>query len=87
MVSGLSSANCIQPDLFEYNPERSKRLRSLSEVLDRVNGKMGADTLMLGAQQYIDKGEDGKSIKFVNAIKRAMKSPEYSTSLDAFKVG
>ena len=86
MVSGISPANSIQPDLFEYNPERSKKLKALSMALDRINGKMGADTLMLGAQQYKDKSEDGKSVKFVNAIRRAMKSPDYSTSLGAFTV-
>lgn len=86
MVSGISPANSIQPDLFEYSPERSKKLKALSMALDRINGKMGADTLMLGAQQYKDKSEDGKSVKFVNAIRRAMKSPDYSTSLGAFTV-
>lgn len=87
MVSGISPADSIQPDLFEYNPERSQKYKDLSIALDKINGKMGADTVMLGAQQYRDKGEDGKSIKFVNAIRRAMKSPDYSTSLGAFVVG
>ena len=86
MVSGISPADSIQPDLFEYSPERSHKLKALSTALDKINGKMGADTLMLGAQQYKDKSEDGKSIKFVNAIRRAMKSPDYSTSLGAFTV-
>ncbi len=87
MVSGISPANSIQPDLFEYNPERSQKYKDLSAALDKINGKMGADTVVLGAQQYRDKGEDGKSVKFVNAIRRAMRSPDYSTSLDAFTVG
>ena len=86
MVSGISPADSIQPDLFEYSPERSQKLKALSMALDKINGKMGADTLMLGAQQYKDKSEDGKSVKFVNAIRRAMKSPDYSTSLGAFTV-
>lgn len=86
MVSGISSADSVQPDLFEYDPDRSQKFRALSTTLDKINGKMGADTVMLGAQQYCEKGEDGKSIKFVNAIRRAMKSPDYSTSLDAFTV-
>lgn len=87
IVSGISSADSVQPDLFEYNPERSQKYKALSTTLDKINGKMGADTVMLGAQQYRDKGEDGKSVKFVNAIRRAMKSPDYSTSLAAFVVG
>ena len=87
MVSGISSADSVQPDLFEYNPEQSQKYKALSTALDKINGKLGADTVMLGAQQYRDKGEDGKSIKFVNAIRRAMKSPDYSTSIGAFVVG
>ena len=86
MVSGISSADAIQPDLFEYNAERSQKLQALSSALDKINGRMGADTIMLGSQQYKDKGEDGKSVKFVNAIRRALKSPDYTTQLGAFVV-
>lgn len=87
MVSGITPSESIQPDLFYYNPERSKKFNDLSAALDKINGRMGADAVVLGAQQYREKGEDGKSIKFVNAIRRAMKSPEYSTRLGAFVVG
>lgn len=87
MVSGIAPAQPVQPDLFEYDPERSKKLGDISSVLDRINGRMGADAVVLGAQQYRDKGKDGKSVKFVNAIRRALKSPDYSTSLGAFTVG
>ncbi len=87
MVSGISSADAIQPDLFEYDPERRERFCGISSAIDRINGRMGADTVMLGAQQYRDIGPDGKSVKFVNAIRRAMKSPDYTTRLGAFVVG
>lgn len=87
MVSGITPADTIQPDLFEYDPERSRKYGDISSAIDKINGRMGADTVVLGAQQYRQKSADGKSIKFVNAIRRAMKSPNYSTSLTAFKVG
>ncbi len=87
MVSGISSGDAVQPDLFEYDPGRSMKYSSISSALDRINGRMGADTVMLGAQQYREKSPDGKSVRFVNAIRRAMKSPDYSTSLGAFTVG
>ncbi len=86
MVSGISSAYSVQTDLFEYDAARSRKHKALSTALDTINGKMGADTVMLGAQQYRDKGSDGKSVRFVNAIRRAMKSPDYSTRLGAFVV-
>lgn len=86
MVSNIVPSFAIQPDLFDYNPEKSQKLRSLSQALDRVNCKMGADTVVLGSQQYRDRDPDGKSVKFVNAIRRAMKSPDYTTTLGAFTV-
>lgn len=87
MVAGISGADAVQTDLFSYEPERSRKLRDVSSALDIINGRLGADTVVLGAQQYRDKGADGKSVKFVNAIRRAMKSPDYSTRLGAFTVG
>lgn len=86
MVSGISPANAVQPDLFTFNPERRKKYQDISTAVDTINRRIGADTVVLGAQQYREKGEDGKSIKFVNAIRRAMKSPDYSTRLGAFTV-
>lgn len=86
MVSCITPSSCIQHDLFSYNPERAKKYSELSEALDRVNGMMGADTVVLGIQQYRERDADGKSVKFVNAIRRAMKSPDYSTRLGALTV-
>lgn len=86
MVSAISSADAIQPDLFYYDPDQSKKFSSISSAMDVINRRLGADTVVLGAQQYRDKGEDGKNVKFVNAIRRAMKSPDYTTRLGAFVV-
>lgn len=86
MVSGISSAAAIQPDLFSYDPARAEKYRHISEALDKVNHRMGADTVVLGIQQYREKDPTGRSVKFVNAIRRAMKSPDYSTRLGAFVV-
>ncbi len=87
MVAGISGEEVIQPDLFTYDPGRRARYDSLSAALDSVNRRMGADTVVLGAQQYRERGDDGRSVRFVNAIRRAMKSPDYTTSLGAFRVG
>lgn len=87
MVAGLSSAGAVQPDLFTYDPERRRKFENVSRALDAVNSRLGADTVVLAAQQYREKGADGKSVKFVNAIRRAFKSPDYSTRLGALTVG
>lgn len=87
MVSGISPACALQPDLFSYNPERRKKYQDISVAIDTINRRIGADTVVLSSQQYRERGDDGKSIKFVNAIRRAMKSPDYTTRLGAFVVG
>ena len=87
MVSDISSADSVQLDLFEFDPERTRRYKSISEVIDRINERLGADTVVLASQQYPEKGDDGKNTKFTHAIRRALKSPDYSTRVDDFKVG
>ena len=86
MVSEISSAKAIQPDLFEYNPELRQKYTSISETIDGINARLGMDTVILASQQYNKCGENGKVVKFSHAIKRALLSPDYSTSFDAFVV-
>ena len=86
LVSDISSASAIQPDLFEFNAELSQKYRSISEAIDEINAKLGADTVILASQQYTSCDSSGKSVKFSHAIKRALLSPDYSTSVDAFVI-
>ena len=86
MVSDISSAKAIQPDLFDYDPELSQKYKSISEAIDEINARLGNDTVILASQQYTKSDENGKAVKFSNAIKRTLLSPDYSTSFDAFVV-
>ena len=86
MVSNISSASAIQPDLFEFDAELNKKYRSISEAIDEINHRLGADTLVLASQQYSQRDKTGKSVTFSHAIKRALLSPDYSTSVNAFTV-
>lgn len=86
MVDRISSAEAVQPDLFEFDPERRGRLDAIARTMDSINARLGNDTLILASQQYPGKQPDGKSQKFSDAIKRDLKSPDYSTSLSSFKV-
>lgn len=86
MVSEISSATAIQPDLFEYNPDLSRKYNLVSTTIDDINNKMGADTLILASQQYMKIDRLGKNVKFSHAIKRALLSPDYSTSINSFIV-
>ena len=86
MVSDISTASAIQPDLFEFNAELSQKYRSISEAIDEINSKLGVDTVILASQQYTSCDSSGKNVKFSHAIKRALLSPDYSTSVDAFVI-
>lgn len=86
MVSGIIADSCIQPDLFFYNEALSRKYRSVSEAIDEINKRLGADTIILASQQYSEKDDDGKNRHFVNAINRRLKSPDYSIRPDDFPV-
>lgn len=86
MVSGISPEDPIQPDMFYYDPAVHARDSRLSCALDAINGRLGADAVVLGAQQYRERSADGRPVRFVNAIRRARKSPDYTTVLGAFAV-
>lgn len=86
MVSNISSAKAIQPDLFEFDADLSKKYQTISEAIDIINEKLGADTVILASQQYSSCDSSGKSVKFSHAIKRALLSPDYSTSIDSFVI-
>lgn len=86
MVSAISPASHLQPDLFTFDPVRRDKLNRVSQVLDEINRREGPDTVILATQQYKEIGDDGKHVHFNNAIKRAFKSPDYSTSYNAFRI-
>lgn len=86
MVSNISTSRAVQPDLFTYDASLSKKYRTISEAIDEINLRLGADTVVLASQQYSKRDDTGKSVKFSHAIKRSLLSPDYSTSSDAFTV-
>ncbi|MDE6271094.1 MAG: Y-family DNA polymerase, partial [Muribaculaceae bacterium] len=47
MVSGIHSAEFVQPDLFDYDPERAGRHSSISAAIDEINRRLGMDTVIL----------------------------------------
>lgn len=86
MVSNISLARPIQPDPFESDAELSRKYKSISEAIDEINARLGMDTVILASQQYPGSDSTGRPVKFSHAIKRALLSPDYSTSFDAFVV-
>lgn len=83
IVSGISSAQAIQQDLFDVlTPEQRQKLNKLSEVMDTINRQHGNDTIQLGVQQFPKDPTTGKSTNFKNMLRHEFRSKCYTTSFD-----
>jgi len=79
IVMGIGADSPIQQDLFDINAEQFQKLKRLDEVVDRINRMHGSETIVLGSQQYTQKGGKGKADVFANAIKHDFRSPNPTT--------
>lgn len=79
IVIGVAADNPIQHDLFDIKPEQYDKLKSLDDVLDRINRLYGTETLVVGSQQYTQKEGKGKADVFANAIKHDFRSKNPTT--------
>ena len=79
IVMGIAPTSPIQINLFDINAERFEKLKSLDKVIDRINKVNGTETVILAAQQYRQKNEQGKSCVFANAIKHDFRSKNPTT--------
>ena len=69
----------MQLDLFDYNAEQFQKMKRLDAVIDRINKVNGSETIVLGSQQYTQKGGKGKADVFANAIKHDFRSKNPTT--------
>lgn len=79
IVMGIAPTSPIQLNLFDINAERFEKLKSLDKVIDRINKINGSETVILAAQQYQQKNEQGKADVFANAIKHDFRSKNPTT--------
>ena len=82
MLMGLIGEHGIQTNFKDYDAEKYKKMQRLDKVIDHINRQNGIETVVLGAQQYKEKDAQGKALHFADAIKRAKKSPNYTTQWD-----
>lgn len=52
IVNSLDSCYGVQPDLFEFDPERYLKMRRLDTAIDKINRIEGKDTVVIGSQVY-----------------------------------
>ena len=76
---GIAPTSPIQLNLFDINAERFEKLKSLDKVIDRINKVNGTETVILAAQQYRQKNEQGKAEVFANSIKHDFRSKNPTT--------
>jgi len=79
VLMDIGDGGGVQTNLIDFDAERFEKKRRLDEAADRINRANGAETLVLGAQQYPGRGAGGKSPKFEEAVRRQFKSPCYTT--------
>ena len=82
MLMELIGEHGIQTNFKDYDAEKCKKMQRLDKVIDHINRQNGTETVVLGAQQYKEKDAQGKALHFADAIKRAKKSPNYTTQWD-----
>ena len=79
IVMGIGATSPIQLNLFDVNAEQFQKMKALDTVVDRINKVNGTETVVLAAQQYRQKGENGKVEVFANAIKHDFRSKNPTT--------
>lgn len=87
MVSAISRADALQPDLFSYDARAHAKADAVSRAIDTVCRRWGQDAVVLASQQYGSEADAQRSIGFSGAIRRSLKSPDYTLRLGAFTVG
>lgn len=79
LLMDLSPANAVQTNLVDFNPERYSKMQKIDAAVDKINKRNGTETIVLGSQQYTAKNGKGKAAHFADAVKRDLKSPNYTT--------
>ena len=69
IVQDIQPDSAVQAQLFNFDAQHYRQQRAIDEVVDRLNRQFGVETIRLGAQQYAEKGPDGKPIPFADSIR------------------
>ena len=84
VVMGICPETAVQTNFIDYDSERYEKLKRLDAAIDRINRENGSETIVLGAQQYVDKKKLAQGAKFNagrfrDSIKHDFRSPNYTT--------
>ncbi len=79
IVSAISDEKLVQTNFLDYDAEKRDKLKRLTESIDKINKQNGAETVVLGSQQYTAAHGRGKAGSFRDAIKHDFRSHNFTT--------
>ncbi|MGF0098747.1 DUF4113 domain-containing protein, partial [Prevotella sp. SGI.027] len=79
VVMGIMSDSAVQTNFIDYNRDKMEKQMRLDQVIDHLNKLGGPELVVLGAQQYREKDEQGHHVAFTDAIRHDFKSKNPTT--------
>lgn len=79
VVMGIMPDNAVQTNFIDYNRDKMEKQMRLDQVIDRLNKLGGPELVVLGAQQYREKDEQGHHVAFTDAIRHDFRSKNPTT--------
>lgn len=79
VMLGIRGHDGIQPDLFEYSPERAEKMHNLDKTIDLINRLYGRDTIVTLAQVYQQSDSSEKGMPFDRIMRHDLRSANPTT--------
>lgn len=81
IVSGIVAENEIQTSFLDIPPVLKQKFQQLSAVADRINARLGDESLQVAAALRTQDPATGKALTFRNSILHDRRSPFYTTDI------
>ena len=79
VMLGIRGHDGIQPDLFDYSPERAGKMHRIDKTIDAINRLYGRDTIVTLAQVYTDSSCDNQGGAFDRIMRHDLRSANPTT--------
>ena len=81
IVSGIVAENEVQTSFLDIPPVLKQKFQQLSAVADRINARLGDESLQVAAALRTQDPATGKALTFRNSILHDRRSPFYTTDI------
>ena len=79
VMLGIRGHDGIQPDLFDYSPERAGKMHRIDKTIDAINRLYGRDTIVTLAQVYTDSSCENRGEAFDRIMRHDLRSANPTT--------